>query len=86
MHRNRGYYRNSLKAWRDDLLKQRRSGLARLERMKNMSHQDACDQAMLLEINQGMIDLVESAQRAEASIRELMDEPETIPATAQLPR
>jgi len=54
--------------------------------MKNMSHQDAGDQAMLLEINQGMIDLVESAQRAEASIRELMDEPETIPATAQLPR
>jgi uncharacterized protein (DUF2225 family) len=60
---SRGYYRNSLKAWRDDLLKQRREGMARYARMEKMGHPDKNDQGILLDINRQLIEVIEAAQR-----------------------
>jgi hypothetical protein len=49
--RTRAYYLNTLLAWRDGLLKQRRSLMARYASMKKTGHPDKRDQGYLLEIN-----------------------------------
>ena len=49
--RTRAYYLNTLLAWRDGLLKQRRSLMARYASMKMTGHPDKRDQGYRLEIN-----------------------------------
>jgi hypothetical protein len=60
---SRAYYRNSLKSWRDSLLKERRLAMARYATMERAGHPDKNDQGILLDINRQMIEVVETAQR-----------------------
>ena len=63
MSLGRGYYRNSLKTWRERLQRERRLGLARLERMQKMKHPDSDDQALFVRHIEQMIEVIDSAQR-----------------------
>lgn len=61
--RNRGYYRNSLKAWRARLLKERRLSAARHERMKAMMHPDADDQGLCVRHLEQILEVIDNAER-----------------------
>lgn len=63
MTQGRGYYRNSLKAWRARLQKERRLCAARHERMKNMGHPDANDQGLCVRHIEQMLEVIDSAER-----------------------
>lgn len=69
---NRSYYRNSLLAWRSQLLKQRRQLMARFATMERMNHPDKRDQGYLLEINEEALMSVDRALRplGVASVKE----------------
>lgn len=60
---NRGYYRNSLKAWRARLLKEHRLSVARHERMKAIGHPDAHDQGLCVRHLEQMLDVIDCAER-----------------------
>jgi hypothetical protein len=60
---SRAYYRNSLNAWRDKLLRERRRLMARYAVMERQRHPDKNDQGILMDINRQMIGIVESAIR-----------------------
>jgi hypothetical protein len=61
MEHSRGYYTNSLNAWRSDLLEQLRKLMARYARMERMHHPDKADQGRLIELTKRMIAMVENA-------------------------
>ena len=61
----RGYYLNSLRAWKADLQKQLRQSMARHARMEKMSHPDKPDQGKLIDLTRGFI------QRLDDELKEL---------------
>lgn len=61
MSDTRGYYKNSLTAWKANLLRQRRQLMARYASMEKSGHPDKRDQGYLLEINEEMLGLVNRA-------------------------
>lgn len=65
---SRGYFNNSLGEWRRQLLKRRRGLEYRLTILQGTEHPAANDQAILIDINRQMIEVVESAQRVAAAI------------------
>lgn len=58
---SRGYYINSLQAWRSDLAKREKSLAARLRRLQKTGHPIADDQLLLLDVNARMKRVVEEA-------------------------
>lgn len=52
---SRGYYLNSLRAWKADLNKQLRQLMARHARMQGMFHPDTPDQGRLIDLTQHFI-------------------------------
>lgn len=64
----RGYYRNSLMAWKAGLQKQLRQLMARHARMEGMSHPDRPDQGKLIDLTREFI------QRLDAELKELGSE------------
>lgn len=55
------YYRDKLTTWRSDLAKQRRQLMSRYAAMERTDDPNKRDQRFLLEINEGMLELVTSA-------------------------
>jgi hypothetical protein len=59
----RAYYRDTLLAWRENLLKQRRQLMARHAVMERTNHPDKRDQGYLLEINEEALANINRALR-----------------------
>jgi len=70
---DRAYYRNSLNAWRDELLKQRRVTEVRLKHMRQTRHPDANDQEILLAHNAEMVEVCERALRVADALQRAQD-------------
>jgi hypothetical protein len=66
--KERGYYLNSLKSWRDRLAHERRLLSRRYISMHRMKHPDTNDQGILMDINRQMIEVVEEAQRVAVAL------------------
>lgn len=56
----RGYYLNSLRAWKSDLQKQLRQLMARHARMEGMFHPDRPDQGRLIDLKREFISRIDS--------------------------
>jgi hypothetical protein len=67
---NRGYYMNSLRSWREELISDQRKNIARLLRMERMNHPDASDQKALIRLQDKFIGLITEAEgRAPSRLR-----------------
>lgn len=60
--RNRGYYINSLRAWREELISDQRKNIARYLRMEKMNHPDAPDQKALIDLGDKFIGMISAAE------------------------